>query len=233
MKGTEMKGLTINLMLSICGLFTIVYASALLLPVFICKYFIIKLMSNNIFCLAISLNLLVFDFVIFLISASVCSGLAAKVFNLKYSGRHPLDLRNRDVKKWLLSLVIYLPTAVVLDFFHLYPLKSLHIKLFGGKVGKGVIVGGLITDPALLSIGDYSIVGGFSTILGHAVEYGRIQFDMVQIGKHCGVGTRSTILPGAVMEDKAMLAAQSFLPKNHTIPAGKTYGGVPARLWPK
>jgi hypothetical protein len=157
--------------------------------------------------------LLVIDIILLIIMATLCSGLAARIFNLKYSGRHRFDLRNPEVAKWLLSLVAYLPIAVVLDFFHLYPLKSLHIRLFGGNIGKGVIVGGLILDPCLLDVDDYSVIGGFSTILCHAVERSIIRFNRVKIGKQCGVGTRATILPGAVMEDRSFLAAQSFLPK--------------------
>lgn len=227
-----MKGLTFSLMFQMGLLFTVVYASALFVPVFVFRFFILQLMGKTMLHLVVGILMLVFDFILLLLMATLSSGTAARIFNLKYTGTHRLDLRNRAVKKWLLSLTIYLPIAVLLDFFHLYPLKSFHITLFGGKIGKGVVMGGLVMDPALLEVGDYSIIGGFSTILCHAVEQGKIKFGIVKIGKKCGVGTRATILPGAVMEDKSMLAAQSFLPKNHTIPTGKTYGGVPARLWP-
>lgn len=226
-----MKGLSFMLIIKICLLFTLVYATALFIPMAAAKYLISPLMKGSILKVLAAAILLVINFILLLITATLSSGLAARIFNLKYSGRHRFDLRNREVAKWLLSLVVYLPIAVVLDFFHLYPLKSFHVKLFGGKIGKGVIVGGLITDPCLIEVDDDSVIGGFSTILCHAVERGIVRFKQVKIGKQCGVGTRSTILPGAVMADRSFLAAHSFLPKNQTIPAGKIYGGVPAMLW--
>jgi len=95
------------------------------------------------------------------------------------------------VRNWLLSQLIYLPTAVILDFFHLYTLKTLHVQLFGGQVGKNVVMGGFVTDPSLIEVGDNTVVGGFSTIVGHAVERGKIYFGKVIIEKNCSLGIRA------------------------------------------
>ena len=226
-----MKGLNLKLCVRISLMFIGVYAGALLIPVATLELMIIPLLGNSILWLPLAVVLMVIDFLIFIIMCVLCSGFAARVSNLKYSGRHRLDMRNKAVTNWLITLVIYLPTAVLLDFLHLYPLKSLHIRMFGGKIGKNVIIGGLITDPCLLQVGDNANVGGFSTVLCHAVERTIIQFKPVKIGKECGIGTRATVLAGAVMEDRSFLAAQSFLPKNTLIPRGQIYGGVPAAPW--
>ncbi len=158
-----------------------------------------------------------------------CSGAAGLVLAPRYTGRHPLDFRLPALKRWLLSLAIYFPTAVLLDLFHLYPLKSLHIRCFGGRVARGAVVGGLVTDPSLVEIGAGSIVGGFSNLLGHAVERGEVVFDTIHIGAGCGVGARAVVLPGSVIEDGGLLAAASLLPKGARIPTGATFAGVPAR----
>jgi acetyltransferase-like isoleucine patch superfamily enzyme len=226
-----MRGFSIMLGLKIVLLFTLVYTGALFVPALIFKLAVLPLAASGLLFLPLAAMLSVLNFVIFIIAAILCSGAAARVFRLKYSGRHRMNLSNKQVANWLLTLVIYLPIAVVLDFFHLYPLKTLHIRMFGGKIGKNVIVGGLITDPCLLEVGDNANIGGFSTVLCHAVERSVIRFKPVKIGRECGVGTRATILAGAVMEDRSFLAAQSFLPKNQVIPQGKIYGGVPARIW--
>ena len=226
-----MKGFSISLGLRILLLFTGVYSGALLVPALVFKTAILPLAARGLGFLPPAVMLSVLDFVIFIVAAIFCSGAAARVCKLRYEGRHRMNLSNKQVANWLLTLVIYLPIAVVLDFFHLYPLKTLHIRLFGGRIGKNVIIGGLITDPCLLEVGDNANIGGFSTVLCHAVERNVIRFKPVKIGRECGVGTRAVVLAGAVMEDRSFLAAQSFLPKNQVIPEGKIYGGVPARAW--
>jgi len=226
-----MKGFTVGLVIQISLLFIGVYAGALLLPAMMFKLVIITMLSKSILWLPVAVVLIVADVLFLILMCVLCSGIAARITRLKYSGRYRLDMRNKPVRKWLLSLVIYLPIAVVLDFLHLYPLKTLHIRLFGGKIGKNVIIGGMITDPCLLEVGDNANIGGFSTVLCHAVERSVIQFKGVMIGNGCGIGTRATVLSGAVMEDRSFLAAQSFLPKNTTIPEGAIYGGVPAAVW--
>jgi acetyltransferase-like isoleucine patch superfamily enzyme len=125
--------------------------------------------------------------------------------------------------------MIYTPTAMTLDLFHLYPLKAVHLQLFGAKLGKNVVTGGLVLDPSLLEAGDRSNIGGFSMILGHSVERGKIVFKKVTIGKNCGIGIRATVLPGVTLGDQALLGAQSLLTKNTQIPANETYGGIPAK----
>lgn len=224
-----MKGLRPPTVLAVFCLFCVVYAGALFVPAVIFVYFIVDLITEAPLELLAASALVVVDVILFLLMAVPCSGAAARILHLKYSGEHDFDFRNQQVRKWLYSLTIYLPTAVVLDFFHLYPLKSLHIKLFGGKVARGVVMGAPVTDPALLQVGEYSVIGGFSTILGHAVEHGKIKFGAVSIGENCTVGVGATVLPGAVLEDGSTLAAQSLLPKNAVMRAGRTHAGVPVR----
>jgi acetyltransferase-like isoleucine patch superfamily enzyme len=228
-QGADMKGLTLVLVLKMALLLSLVYTAALFGPLLILHYCILDFIRKGPFCALLGAVMLIWDLMLLLLTATICSGICAKTLNLKYSGEHSLDLRNQEVQKWLLSQIIYIPIAVILDLFHLYPLKSLHIRLFGGRIGRGVVIGGMVTDPALLEVGDHSVIGGFSVILGHAVERGRIKFGKVKIGQYCGVGTRATVLAGSVLEDSSVLGAHSLLPKNSTIPAGKTFAGVPAK----
>jgi len=224
-----MKGFGVWLALEMSALFVFVYGIALLVPAAVFRYVVLALASRGFPGFVGAVFLVVVDLVLLLVSLVVSTGLASRVFRLRYSGEHELDLRIPDVRNWLLNFAIYLPTAVVLDLFHLYPLKTLHVTMMGGRIGRGVVLGGMVTDPGLIEIGDNTVVGGFSTIMCHATERGRIRFGRVRIGRDCGVGARSTILAGGVLEDGALLGAHSFLGKNSVVPAGKTYAGVPAR----
>lgn len=224
-----MRGLNLWMTFKILVLLFIVFVLFLLLPAAIFKYVVFSLFSKGVAFFLLGLLLCLADFWLLLLLAIVIPGICWRILKLRYSGRHPLHFSNKDVRNWLFSLVIYLPTAVILDFFQLYPLKTLQARLFGARIGKNVIIGGLVLDPCLLEVGDNTVIGGFSTILGHAVERGNIFFDKVRIGKNCGVGIRAVVLPGACLKDGSMLGAQSLLPKRSEIPANKTYGGIPAK----
>jgi hypothetical protein len=224
-----MKGLGFGLVALMSVLFVFVHGIALLAPAAVLRYVILALANHGFWGFVAAVFLVVVDFVLLLLVLVLATGLASRILGLRYSGEHDLDLRIPAVRNWLLNFTIYFPTAVLLDFLHLYSLKTLHVRLLGGKVGRGVVVGGMITDPGLIEVGDYTNIGGFSTIMCHSAERGRIRFARVKIGRECGVGARSTVLAGATLADGAMLGAGSLLPKYVTIPAGETWGGVPAR----
>jgi hypothetical protein len=224
-----MRGFSAGFALKAFSLALLVYIPALLGPALICRYLIFWFLAREVWWFMLGVIMIVADISLLLLLAVLFPGVAARVFRLRYSGEHNLDLKDKDFQKWALTQIIYQPVAMILDLLQLYPLKSLHVKLFGARLGRGVVMGGLVTDPALFEAGDYSVIGGYSTILCHAVEHGKIKFGRVRIGKNCGVGTRACVLAGALIEDEGMLGAQSLLPKNAVIPQGKTYGGVPAR----
>ncbi|MFQ5721482.1 MAG: hypothetical protein ACE5GI_03230 [Candidatus Aminicenantales bacterium] len=224
-----MRGLNLLNIFKLLLLILAIYILVLLPAAVAFKYGVLPLFSQGFGFFLLALVLCLADFWLLLLSAVVIPGLGWRVLRIGYSGSHPLLFSEKDVRNWIFSLVIYLPAAVILDFFHLYPLKNLQVRLFGAKVGKSVVMGGLVLDPCLLEVGDNTVIGGFSTIAGHAVERGKIFFNKVRIGRNCGVGIRAVILPGACLEDGSMLGAQSLLPKMSVIPAHQTYGGVPAR----
>jgi len=203
-------------------LFLLIYGASLLPPVLFTYY-----LSPPIYLLPF---VLVLDFYLFVFSAVFLTGGIVRLLRIKYKeGEYRLTLKNPQVFKWVLFQTLYFPIAMLLYLLHAYALKEIHIKLCGAKVGKGVTIGGLITDPCLFEVGDYTIIGGLCTILSHSGERGKVIFKKVKIGKRCLVGENSTILCGAKMEDGSILGASSLLPKNKVLKAGKVYGGVPAR----
>jgi len=224
-----MKGLSIGLTLIIFMFVSIVYFLVLIPPGLLLKYGIIPLISKDFIGLILGLSLVLVDLWVLLLSAVIIPGIFWRIMNLRYTGVHALDFSDKMVRNWLITHMIYIPTAVTLDLFHLYPLKAIHVQVFGAKLGRDVVVGSLITDPSLLEVEDYANLGGFSLILGHALELGKVVFAKVLIERGCGVGTKSMVLPGAVMEENAFLGAQSLLPKFKRIPRGEKYGGVPAK----
>jgi hypothetical protein len=206
-----------------------VHGLAIVVPALLARHALLAWIGQSALRSLVGVLILTMDLPLQLVMLTLFSGAAGRVLRLRYSGRHQLDFRLPDPRRWLTCLVVYYPTAAILNLLHFYPLKAFHIRLFGGTIGPGAVVGGLVTDPCLLMVGRGALIGGFSLLLGHAVERGEIIFDEIHIGDRCGIGAGSVVLPGAVIENDGVLAAQSLLPKGARVPSGRTYGGVPAR----
>ncbi len=224
-----MRGMNLGKMLIIFLFTAWVYTLVLLPPAALLRYSILPLFSKKFGSFVLGVLLVHLDAWILLLSAVFIPGLFWRALNLRYSGSHEFDASNRDVRNWLLTQMIYTPTAVTLDFFHLYPLKTVHLQLFGAKLGKNVVAAGLVLDACQLKAGDGVNIGGFSSILGHALERGKISFNKVIIGRNCGIGAGAMVLPGARLEEDAFLGAQSLLTKNVHVGRHETFGGVPAK----
>jgi len=72
--------------------------------------------------------------------------------------------------------------------------------------------------------------GGFALSIGEAVTVGhKVILHACTIGNHCLVGMGSTVLDGAVLEDKVMLGANSLVSPGKRLESGYLYLGSPAK----
>lgn len=94
-----------------------------------------------------------------------------------------------------------------------------------------------ITKQHHIDCTDMVIVGEFTTIAGYGTQILSHSFSLeknsqacapIQIGHHCWVGTRSIILPGAVLPPRSVLGAGAVLQRKYT-ESFVLYGGVPAK----
>ena len=85
---------------------------------------------------------------------------------------------------------------------------------------------------ASISIGEYSCIGKDVYLLTGSHDIEKSTFDLVtrpiDIGKGCWVATASTILPGIVIGDYSVVAANSVVVKN--IEPWTVVGGNPAKF---
>lgn len=103
-------------------------------------------------------------------------------------------------------------------------------RLLGAKIGDRVTVNTVfVYDWDRLEIGDDSFIGGRTTLMAHVGQMGHVTFTPTRIGAHCTVGQDSTVLPGVIVEDGAVLGANSLALEGQRLEAGKVYLGVPAR----
>ncbi len=110
-------------------------------------------------------------------------------------------------------------------------LKRFFYRLLGMKVGEGVSIAlGAMFDiffPDLIAIGDNSIIGYNTTILCHEFLIKKWRRGKVRIGNNVMLGAQCLVMPGVTIGDGATVAAYSLV--NKDVPAGQTWGGVPAR----
>lgn len=116
-------------------------------------------------------------------------------------------------------------------------IPSLHVKRWlynclGMKVGKNVSVGLMammdIFFPQLITIGENSVLGYNCTILCHEFLIEEYRTGVVEIGRDVMLGANSTVLPGVIIGDGAVVGAGSLV--NRDIPPGALAAGVPARV---
>ena len=92
--------------------------------------------------------------------------------------------------------------------------------------------GSNIQDGSVLHVthdSEYS-PGGFALSIGESVTVGhKVILHACTIGNHCLVGMGSTVLDGAVLEDKVMLGANSLVSSGKRLETGYLYLGSPAK----
>jgi len=72
--------------------------------------------------------------------------------------------------------------------------------------------------------------GGFALNIGESVTVGhKVILHACNIGNYCLVGMGSTVLDGAVLEDKVMLGANSLVSPGKRLESGYLYLGSPAK----
>lgn len=132
--------------------------------------------------------------------------------------------------KWFIhNAITYLPRFTFLEFVTPSPVSNLFYKMMGMKIGHGVVINTTwISDPSLISIGNKTTIGGSATIVAHYGQGGLLVIAPVSIGDRCTIGLKAVIMGGVQIGDGAKVLPLSVVMPNTVIPAGETWGGVPA-----
>jgi acetyltransferase-like isoleucine patch superfamily enzyme len=128
------------------------------------------------------------------------------------------------------NAIILLVRYTCINWMRVTPLIVLFHRLMGMKIGKRVQINtAVIGDSNLIEIGDDSVIGGDVTLIGHAAERGNLVTARVKIGSNVTVGLMAMVMPGVEIGDRAVIAANAFLPKGTVVPPGEIWGGIPAK----
>jgi len=110
------------------------------------------------------------------------------------------------------------------------PFNILFYRLMGMKIGRGVqINSSRISDPSLITMEDKVTLGGSVTLVAHYGQAGFLIIAPTILRKGCTIGLNATIMGGVeIGENAKILPGSVVLPKTQ-VPAGETWGGIPAR----
>jgi acetyltransferase-like isoleucine patch superfamily enzyme len=111
-------------------------------------------------------------------------------------------------------------------------LKNALYRMLGMRVAPHAAVGLMVMFdiffPQDVTLGENCVVGYNSTVLCHEFTRHEWRRGPVVIGRDATVGANTTILPGVVVGEGAVVSAMSLV--NRDVPPGAFVGGVPIRL---
>jgi hypothetical protein len=102
--------------------------------------------------------------------------------------------------------------------------------LLGAKLGGNTHPTGILFDPGFITLGKDCIVGQNAILIPHVLEGNKLEYHPIEIGDNVTIGASSVVLAGTTVGDNVIIAAGSVVPKHTHIPAGQTWGGVPAKV---
>lgn len=124
----------------------------------------------------------------------------------------------------------YIVRYSFLEFITPTPFNLLFFRLMGMKIGEGTLINtSHISDPSLIDIGRKVTLGGSVTIVAHYGQGGYLVLSPVKIGDKATIGLRAIVMGGAQIGEGAKILPNSVVLPKTVIPAGETWGGVPAR----
>ncbi len=110
------------------------------------------------------------------------------------------------------------------------PMKPALLRLQGARVGRQVFDDGAgLTEPSMVSIGDFCTLGAAAAIQSHSLEDGTFKSDRILLEDGCTVGSTALVHYGAHLHRGVVVAPDAFVMKGSEIEAGATWAGNPAR----
>lgn len=124
----------------------------------------------------------------------------------------------------------YLARYTFLELVTPTPFSIAFYRFMGMKIGAGTELNTThISDPSLIRIGNKVTVGGSVTIVAHYAAGGFMVLSPVVIEDGATIGLKAIIMGGVHIGEKARVLPNSVVLPKTRIPAGESWGGIPAR----
>jgi acetyltransferase-like isoleucine patch superfamily enzyme len=124
----------------------------------------------------------------------------------------------------------YIVRYTFLEFITPTPFNLFFFRMMGMKIGEGTLINtSHISDPSLIQMGRKVTLGGSVTIVAHYGQGGFLVLAPVKIGDKATIGLRAILMGGVTIGEGAKILPNSVVLPKTQVPAGETWGGVPAR----
>lgn len=134
------------------------------------------------------------------------------------------------VKWYIHNGLTYLVRYTFLEFITPTPFNLLFFRAMGMRIGRDCQLNSAhISDPSMIELGDRVTIGGSATIIGHYGMGGYLVMAPVKIGSGATIGLKATVMGGAEIGEGAKIMPNSVVLPKTKVPAGETWGGVPAQ----
>lgn len=168
-------------------------------------------------------NIFLFAFSIFISSAGIF-----KLLNKLHPPREGVfekgskDWKYMHRRFWIAYFPIWLARALPLPWADIFVYR-----LFGVHIGKNVVAYEGYIDPEFVEIGDFTMTSINICIFSHLIYHDKLIIKRVKIGNECIVGPQSIISPGTIMQDRAVLGANSYTNIGQELKSDLIHVGTP------
>ncbi|MBU6376637.1 MAG: hypothetical protein KGQ59_11615 [Bdellovibrionales bacterium] len=172
----------------------------------------------------LAISYYVYGFALMIVSPMICLVLGGRLKPYRGPAVTPAAM-GWYVQATLVMLVRY----SFLEFVTPTVYQQIFYRLMGMKLGSGVYINSTaVVDPSLIEMGDHVTIGGTASIMAHYSQGGFLVISPVKIGARATIGLRAVLMGGVEVGEGAKVLANSFVLPNTKIPAGETWGGIPA-----
>ncbi len=123
----------------------------------------------------------------------------------------------------------YLPLWLV----RALPLPWLDIAVYnflGVKIGRMVVAYEGYIDPLFIEIGSQTMTSLHICIFSHLIYHDKVIIKKIKVGKNCIVGPHTILFPGTIMEDEAILGANSYTKIGQKLDGKQIHIGRPVNM---
>ena len=139
--------------------------------------------------------------------------------------RDSKDWKYMHRRFWIAYFPIWLARALPLPWADIFVYR-----LFGVHIGKNVVAYEGYIDPEFVEIGDFTMTSINICIFSHLIYHDKLIIKRVKIGKACIVGPQTIITPGTVIQDRAVLGANSYTSIGQELKGDLIHVGTPVSM---
>ena len=132
----------------------------------------------------------------------------------------------QSIPWYIHNALTYIVRYTFLDLITPTPLNTLFYRMMGMKIGKGVVINSTnISDPCLITLGDYVTIGGSATLFAHYGQKGYLVISPVIIKSGATIGLNASIMGGVSIGKDAHVLAHAIVLPNTKIDDNEMYMG--------